>query len=115
MSVALKAGARPSQLSRLLMRKALSIATRLASALALATCLAAVAIASTDAPLALNSAKVTIDGTTNLHPYSASTPTVRVTRAHLSPAPPGPDFWDNTPPPRLVHPFQTPIPPPPPP
>ncbi len=92
------------------MRKALSIATRLASALALATCLAAVAIASTDAPLALNSAKVTIDGTTNLHPYSASTATVRVTRAHLSPAPAGAEFWENALTPGVVDVFEIAIP-----
>lgn len=92
------------------MRKALSVVARVAPALALATCLAVVAIASTDAPLALSSAKVTIDGTTNLHPYSASTATVRVTRAHVSPVPAGAEFWDNALKPGVVDVFEIAIP-----
>jgi len=92
------------------MRKALFVATRIASALALTTCLAVIAIASMDVPLALISAKVTIDGTTNLHPYSASTATVRVTRAHLSPAPAGTEFWENALKPGVVDVFEIAIP-----
>src|SRR5258708_31034274 len=94
---------------RVCMRKA-SVVARIAPALALATCLAVVAIASTDAPLALSSAKVTIDGTTNVHPYSASSAKVRVTRAHLSPAPAGADFWDNALKPGVVDVFEIAIP-----
>lgn len=47
-----------------------------------------------DRPLAINSARVTIAGTSNIHPYTASTTTVRVTRVTLGHAVAGPAFWD---------------------
>jgi polyisoprenoid-binding protein YceI len=45
-------------------------------------------------PLALGSARVSIAGTSNIHAYSASTTTVRVTRVQLAGGVAGPDFWD---------------------
>ena len=66
-----------------------------AAALALVTCLAARAIASADAPLAITSGRVTIAGTSNIHEYTASTTSVRITRAQLAASVAGPAFWDN--------------------
>ncbi|NUR55175.1 MAG: YceI family protein [Acidobacteria bacterium] len=48
-----------------------------------------------EGPLAIDSARVTINGTSNVHAYTASTTTVRVTRAQLAPAIVGEAFWDN--------------------
>jgi polyisoprenoid-binding protein YceI len=45
-------------------------------------------------PLAIDSARVTITGTSNIHPYTASTTAVRVTRAAIGTAVAGPAFWD---------------------
>jgi len=45
-------------------------------------------------PLAIDTAKVTIAGTSNIHAYSASTTTVRVTRVAMASNVAGPAFWD---------------------
>ena len=42
--------------------------------------------AAADAPLSLVSARVTIDGTSNIHPYTASSKAVRLTRIQLTAA-----------------------------
>jgi hypothetical protein len=63
-------------------------------------CAFAAALAITAAPaaqnraLALDTGKVTIDGTSNVHAYTASTTTVRVTRVQLADGVAGPNFWD---------------------
>jgi hypothetical protein len=63
-------------------------------------CAFAAALAITAAPaaqnraLALDSAKVTINGTSNVHAYTASTTTLRVTRVQLADGVAGPNFWD---------------------
>ncbi len=44
--------------------------------------------------VALDTARVTIAGTSNIHEYTASTTAVRVTRAQLADAPPTIDIWD---------------------
>ena len=46
------------------------------------------------AALALDTAKVTIDGNSNVHAWSASTTTVRVTRVQLADNVAGAAFWD---------------------
>ena len=66
-----------------------------AAALALVTCLGAQAMGSADAPLAVDSARVTIAGTSNIHEYTASTTRVRVTRAQLGPLVAVANFWEN--------------------
>lgn len=48
-----------------------------------------------DAPLAFKRARVSIAGTSNIHPYTASTTTVRITRAQLAAGVAGPAFWDD--------------------
>jgi polyisoprenoid-binding protein YceI len=64
--------------------------------LALAGCVGALAAAASQAarPLAIDTARVTIAGTSNIHAYTASTTAVRVTRVALSGAVAGPAFWD---------------------
>jgi hypothetical protein len=47
------------------------------------------------APLAFNTARVTIAGTSNIHAFTASTTEVRVTRAELAPAVAGSAFWEE--------------------
>ena len=80
------------------------------AALALVASLAAHAIASAEAPLAIDTARVTIDGTSNIHAYTASTTKVRVTRAQLGAAVAGTDFWDNVLKPGAVATFEIAIP-----
>ena len=46
-------------------------------------------------PLALSTARVTIDGNSNLHPYTASTTVVHVARVQVADGVVGPDFWSN--------------------
>ena len=45
--------------------------------------------AASDAPLSLVSARVTIDGTSNVHPYTASSRAVRLTRVQVAASAPG--------------------------
>jgi polyisoprenoid-binding protein YceI len=81
-----------------------------ALALALVTSLAVRLIATADAPLAIDTARVTIAGTSNIHEYTASTTKVRVTRAHLAAAVAGAEFWDNVLKPGAVDAFEIAIP-----
>ena len=81
-----------------------------AAALALVTCLAARAIASAEAPLAIDSGRITIAGTSNVHEFTASTTKVRITRAQLGASVAGPDFWDNALKPGAVEAFEIAIP-----
>jgi hypothetical protein len=46
------------------------------------------------APLAVDSARVTISGTSNVHAYSAWTSTVRLVGAQVATAVSGPNFWE---------------------
>jgi hypothetical protein len=46
-------------------------------------------------PLALDTARVTIAGTSNVHAYTASTATVRVTSLQLGSGVAGPNLWDE--------------------
>ena len=77
------------------MRRGLILGSSLSAAAALAIGLGAHAIASPAAPLAIDTARITIEGTSNIHEYTASTTKVRVTRAQLGAAVGGPEFWDN--------------------
>ncbi len=77
--------------------------------LVLVTGLAAHALASAAAPLAIDTARVTIAGTSNIHEWTATTNTVRVTRAQLG-AVAGPEFWENVLKPGAVEAFEIAIP-----
>jgi hypothetical protein len=52
-------------------------------------------LASAQTPLALGSTRITISGTSNVHAYSASTTTARLTRVQLAPSVAGAAFWDE--------------------
>ena len=58
----------------------------------------------------IDSAKVTIAGTSNIHEYTASTTKVRVTRVQLGSAIVGADFWGNALKPGSVEAFEIAIP-----
>src|SRR2546422_11326467 len=77
------------------MRKQLGALTLRAPALALTMYVAGAGIVGAQAPLAIDSARITISGTSNIHPYTASTSAVRVTRAQFTCALEGPDMWSN--------------------
>jgi polyisoprenoid-binding protein YceI len=62
------------------------------------------------APLTVGSARVTINGTSNIHAYTASTATVNVTRAQFGAAAAGPEFWANALKPGAVDAFEVAIP-----
>ena len=62
------------------------------------------------APLAFNSARVSIAGTSNIHEYTATTTSVRVTRVHLANAAPGGDLWDHVLTPGVLDAFEVVIP-----
>lgn len=47
----------------------------------------------TPTPLAINTARITIDGSSNVHEWTASTTDVRVVRAQAPRLTPGPDLW----------------------
>jgi polyisoprenoid-binding protein YceI len=81
-----------------------------AAAFALVTCLGAQAFGPAEAPLAVDSARVTIAGTSNIHEYTASTTKVRVTRAQLGPLAAGANFWENALKPGAVSAFEIAIP-----
>jgi polyisoprenoid-binding protein YceI len=77
------------------MRRRFILGWSAVAAFALCTSLAARPVAVVETPLAIDSATVTIAGTSNVHEYTASTTKVRVTRARLGAAIVGPGFWDN--------------------
>jgi polyisoprenoid-binding protein YceI len=60
--------------------------------------------------LAIDSARITISGTSNIHAYTASTTTVRVTRAQLTCELEGPDMWSNALKPGAVDAFEIVVP-----
>src|SRR5438105_1305010 len=92
------------------MRKRLGALTLLGPALALTTYLAGTALVRAQAPLAIDSARITISGTSNIHPYTASTSTIRVTRVQFTCALEGPDLWANALKPGAVEAFEIAIP-----
>lgn len=64
-------------------------------ATAVAILVAGGARASAQTPLAIDAARLTISGTSNIHEYTASTTTVRVHRALMADAPDASDLWAN--------------------
>jgi hypothetical protein len=61
-------------------------------------------------PLAIDSARITISGSSNIHAYTASTASVRVMRAQVAAECDGPDFWANVLKPGAVEAFEVTIP-----
>ena len=62
------------------------------------------------AALAIDTARVTIAGNSNVHAYTASTTTVRVTRVGLGALPAGAAFWDEVVKPGAIDAFEIAIP-----
>jgi hypothetical protein len=76
------------------MRTRLGVHALLGSAIAVTICIGG-ALAAAQTPLAIDSARITITGTSNIHAYTASTTTVRLSRALIADAPDGLDVWAN--------------------
>jgi len=81
----------------------------LGSAAALTMYVAGGAIAGARTPLAIETARITISGNSNIHAYTASTTTVRVMRAQFGSLE-GPDLWANALKPGGVEAFEIAIP-----
>jgi polyisoprenoid-binding protein YceI len=85
------------------------VRTVLAPALALIGALAAGSAAMAQSPLAIDSGKVTISGSSNVHEWTAATSKIRVTRARVAPAA-GADLWDTALKPGVIEAFEIAIP-----
>jgi polyisoprenoid-binding protein YceI len=90
------------------MRKLLT--NRSLAGVTLATCMAAVMTTSAQAPLAIASGRVTLAGTSNVHAYTASTTTVRVTTARGGTLPADATLWDRALDPGVIAAFEIAIP-----
>ncbi len=80
-----------------------------AAAVIAAAWAAIVTIVSAQAPLSIGSARVTIAGTSNIHPYTASTTKVRLTRAAVA-GTGADDLWAEVLKPGVVQAFEVAIP-----
>ena len=87
-------------------RRGFIVRSSVGAAFALIAGLLPYVVAAAAAPLAIDTARVTIHGTSNVHEYSASTTHVRVTRAQLGGAVAGPEFWENALKPGRVEAFE---------
>ena len=76
----------------------------------LAVCMAAGAATLAQAPLAIASGRVTLAGTSNVHAYTATTTTVRVTAARFGIVPVGAAVWEHALEPGVVETFEIAIP-----
>ena len=80
------------------------------SALAVAAVVVSGAVAIAQTPLAINTARITIAGTSNVHDYTAETSKATVTRVQLEGATPGATFWDDAQKPGALRAFDITIP-----
>src|SRR5438067_37631 len=92
------------------MKRRIGVQALLGAAMVLTMCVIGGALTRAQAPLAIDSARITISGTSNIHAYTASTTTVRVTRAQLAGGLEGPDSWANAVKPGGLEMFQVTIP-----
>jgi hypothetical protein len=92
------------------MKRYIDFHALLGSAVLFAIYVAAGAAAGAQAPLAIDTARITISGSSNIHAYTASTTTVRVTRGQLGSPLEGPDLWASALKPRGVEAFEIAIP-----
>ena len=91
------------------MRNGLSHVLNIAAAAVLAATVFAAPTTAQNAPLTIGTARLTLAGTSNIHDYSATTTTVRVTRAQLGTLPAG-DLLDHALAPGAVQAFEVAIP-----
>lgn len=80
------------------------------SLLALAAAIGLLQVASAQAPLNIQKAKITIAGTSNVHDYTAATAEAKVTRVQLAAGIAGPAFWDEVQKPGALEAFDLTIP-----
>lgn len=90
------------------MRKLLS--NRGLAAAMFVACVTAGTVAIAQAPVGLESGRVMLAGTSNVHAYTASSTKVQVTRSRISAVAAGQDFWDNALKPGAVEAFEITIP-----
>jgi polyisoprenoid-binding protein YceI len=86
------------------------VAQALVSAAIAIAVTAAGAAAGAQTPLTIDSARITISGTSNIHSYTASTSTVRVTRTQVAGLLEGTDFWADALKPGAIEAFEIAIP-----
>ncbi len=77
------------------MNKTIGVHTLLGSAVALTICIIGGALPRAQAPVAIDSARITISGTSNIHAYTASTTAIRITKAQFAAPTEGVDMWTN--------------------
>jgi polyisoprenoid-binding protein YceI len=77
------------------MKRQFGVQALLGSAVAITMCVAGSALTEAQTPLTIDSARITISGTSNIHAYTASTSSVRVLRAQFAGPFDGPDLWAN--------------------
>jgi polyisoprenoid-binding protein YceI len=94
------------------LRRLFPVATLLAAATTSASLIAAAnaAGAAGQAPLAMDTARVTITGTSNIHEYTAWTDTVRITRVALAASIAPDTFWDDIVKPGAIGGFEVAVP-----
>ena len=80
------------------------------SALAMAAAILTGAVTVAQTPLAINTARITIAGTSNVHDYTAETTQATVTRVQLEDATPGATFWEDAQKPGALQAFDISIP-----
>ena len=83
---------------------------RLLAGATFVACAAAGVVAVAQAPVGIESGRVTLAGTSNVHAYTASTTKVLVTRSRISPVSAGANFWDNALKPGAIEVFEIVIP-----
>jgi polyisoprenoid-binding protein YceI len=88
------------------MERRFTLAWSVAAVFAIGSCLVALPSAVGDIPLGIDSARVTIAGTSNIHEYTAATTKVRVTRGQVGAEAAGAEFWDNAVKPGAVQAFE---------
>ena len=77
------------------MKRRFGVTALLSSAIAITMFAAGGAIEGAQTPLTIDSARITISGTSNIHAYTASTTTVRVARAQVAGPLEAADLWTN--------------------
>ena len=83
-----------------------ALSSLVVATLAAAAVMVPTAIAQTKAPLAVDTGRVSIAGTSNVHEYTASTTKVRVTHAKLAPTVAGAEFWTEIVKPGAIEAFE---------
>jgi polyisoprenoid-binding protein YceI len=100
----------PADPEEVLMSVQSSVRSLAVALVATAATIATLTHAQTKAPLAVDTARVTISGTSNIHEYTASTTRVRLTQVKLAAALPASASWDEIVAPGALEAFEIAIP-----